>query len=487
MADRDLNIILKLRDGLSAKLNKVSEDMGKFERGLQKTAQSMNRVGTSMAFLGGALTGSFGLALNNAAKYNLQARDTVEHFQTALTHLQVTITTAVLPTFERMAVVIGNLVQWFQSLDPSIRDTALNVALLTGIFLTLGGVVLKVGSAILKILGVLVAHPFVAAMTVGIGLVIFHWKEWEEQIKKTINAFEIGAYMVGIGFQKISKWISDSLVVLTQQLGDYFRALGKIIGPQQDLFLKAADSMDQMAGKIRKSSTDAEATIKSMEAAIADVMANGNVHTDAFVSKVGELVEKLKTLGSGEFSLEPLVQKFDALRTLAQGTATAMTAAFSDIFFKAFTGDLSNIKETFRDFGRQILSMISQVLAKLLLIKMFGNIGIGGIKLGGLFHQGGIVKAHNGMSLANDEVPIIAQKGEGVISRRGMQALGSDNFSRINRGEGAGGSRVSISTPVIIQLMSAEDVHRHKKTISSVVGEAIKNNEGIRDIMRRYR
>jgi hypothetical protein len=54
------------------------------------------------------------------------------------------------------------------------------------------------------------------------------------------------------------------------------------------------------------------------------------------------------------------------------------------------------------------------------------------------FHDGGMIKAHNGLAI--DEIPIIAQTGEGVLSRVGMSGLGgADNLNRLNNGGGIGG------------------------------------------------
>ena len=54
--------------------------------------------------------------------------------------------------------------------------------------------------------------------------------------------------------------------------------------------------------------------------------------------------------------------------------------------------------------------------------------------------QRAIRRAHTGWfvdKLANDEVPIIAQTGEGVLSRRGMDALGGVGaLNRLNAGQG---------------------------------------------------
>lgn len=69
-------------------------------------------------------------------------------------------------------------------------------------------------------------------------------------------------------------------------------------------------------------------------------------------------------------------------------------------------------------------------------------------------HAGGPVRrAHRGVfvgeRLAADEVPIIAQTGEGVLSRRGMQALGGESvLNRLN--QGAAGSMTVVNNVIVI-------------------------------------
>jgi hypothetical protein len=89
------------------------------------------------------------------------------------------------------------------------------------------------------------------------------------------------------------------------------------------------------------------------------------------------------------------------------------------------------------------------------------------------FHKGGIIRAHNG--LAVDEVPIIAQTGERVLSRAQNKAY-----------EQGGGGGVQITINPIIQLWDANDVQRNKDLLVSAVSQAITNNAQIRQIMRQY-
>jgi hypothetical protein len=56
------------------------------------------------------------------------------------------------------------------------------------------------------------------------------------------------------------------------------------------------------------------------------------------------------------------------------------------------------------------------------------------------FHNGGLLwrRMHSG-GLAGDEVPIIGQSGEFMMSRRGVATAGLSNLQRLNRGQSAGG------------------------------------------------
>ncbi|RLA89443.1 MAG: hypothetical protein DRG58_04980 [Deltaproteobacteria bacterium] len=76
-----------------------------------------------------------------------------------------------------------------------------------------------------------------------------------------------------------------------------------------------------------------------------------------------------------------------------------------------------------------------------------GNIFGGVSDALGWFHQGGVVKAHQGMvvspsylagagsKLASDEKLIIAQTGEGILPRDSMNRLGKDNFEALRTGQ----------------------------------------------------
>jgi hypothetical protein len=119
------------------------------------------------------------------------------------------------------------------------------------------------------------------------------------------------------------------------------------------------------------------------------------------------------------------------------------TSSFSDIFYNTITGQINNLGDVFTKFGQYVLKTLSDMITQTLVLKAvvgIGNVisgwgtitgGVGGSvvstgpqSMGGHtftqawspYHRGGIVRAHSGLAI--DEVPIIAQRGERVLSRR---------------------------------------------------------------------
>lgn len=92
----------------------------------------------------------------------------------------------------------------------------------------------------------------------------------------------------------------------------------------------------------------------------------------------------------------------------------------------------------------------------------------GSLGFGGLFHQGGIVSAHQGITVSpgawgSEEQLILAQSGEGVLPRESMARLGAQNFEalrsgRFETGRQEGGPRLDVT--IQVQSLDAAGVNR---------------------------
>ena len=192
---------------------------------------------------------------------------------------------------------------------------------------------------------------------------------------------------------------------------------------------------------------------------------------------------------------------------ITQRFAQASINAVSDIFFDGMTTGFKNLKEVAADFGRAMLRIISDVLAKLAVYKLAETMGwtswlgiIGGLGAGGgggagaggqgmstgvgagARHAGGLIRAHAGLAL--DEVPIIGQRGEGIVSRRGMRSLGLSGLNRLNQGDGGGGQPVVINQ--YIQAFDYESMQRNRKMIAAMMIEELRANSALRETINTY-
>ena len=276
----------------------------------------------------------------------------------------------------------------------------------------------------------------------------------------------------------------------------FYEILGKLPGHMGETYRQAAESVKKLSNSIEQNkkvfelaaTESAKVAMEQYDLVFAKVKDTGDKTTEV-------LKQVAKQVGE---SAKDTAQQFNAMEEFAKQSARNMQDAFAQFFFKAFTGELRNVKEIFADFGRAVLQMIANIIAKLLLIKLFTAMAgpggsIFGVPVGSLFHEGGmvgrqqrrVIKAHQG--LAPDEVPIVAQTGEGVLSRRGMSALGGpESLKALNRGEEVKGGGVTINVNQVVQAWDAQDVWRNRKMLSEAIADDIYNNGKIRSVIRSY-
>jgi lambda family phage tail tape measure protein len=114
---------------------------------------------------------------------------------------------------------------------------------------------------------------------------------------------------------------------------------------------------------------------------------------------------------------------------------------------------------------KNVLKQIVAIIAKLIVAQTINQALGGSVSSGGgvsvsliKLHEGGSVGAwprhHDGV-LARDEHPAILQRGEFVVRRDAVRAMGAERLEAINRGESLGGN-VTIA-PVIHVTTSSEN------------------------------
>lgn len=499
---------MKLKDEISKKLTGIQGSLHKFSNSARELGQQMRQVGREIAqvghtisLTGAAITGPLLLAFKNAEKYSVPVKEQMDRMRNATIQFQVSIATALVPVMERFTNILGGLLNAWNGLGPVVQQQIVRGAMMVGIFLTVGGAItivigklITMSGTILKLIGRFMAFAaaniplmiIIGSLVIIIGLMI-KFKSVADAVMNTLevlfNYFLNGLETIKIAFSRFLAFVLGGLEKI-------YTFLGKIPGPIGKMNQSLADGLRIMRQELDKIGNQGITNIARNTEKVTKIFSGDNgawaKGFDNLKHKAGKIWKLFQN--PPKVAISQVVEAFRPMIDIARGTAQAMTQSFSQLFFNIFTGQLKNIKQVFADFGRQILQVIAQVMAKFILVKTIGNIGIGnGQKLASLFHQGGIVRAHQGLVLASDEVPIIAQSGEGVLSRKGMNALGRGNFDRLNRGEStSGGGGIVINVNPIVQLWDASDVQRNKALLVSAVSQAITQNGQIRKLIKEY-
>jgi len=510
--NRELEIIMKLKDEVTKRLQGIEGGLQKFANSahqlglnMRQVGREISQVGSTMTFMGAAITGPLALAFKSAEKYSLSVHNELKRLDNAFIALRVSIAEALIPVVHSLANVFGNLLAMWNSIPAATQQMIIQGVAITGIFLTLSGVVvsligrlIRVGGTILDLVSKFalfaLANPWLVGIAVVVAGLIFIFLKFRNVAVPALNAIEIGAEMVYIGFVKLIKYLLVGFDKLALGLEKFYDLLGKIPGKLGEPYREAAENIkkfrESLDGLIKASDTEMDRVGNK----ISDILVTGEGSLvkgyDKARAAIGSFIDSLKNLGK-DVKINEVAQSFDAIGALGEGTARSLGSSFKHFFSDAFRGQLDDAKDYFAEFGNMMLDVLAEVLAKIILIKTIGAIFPGMIPFfhqgGEVYHRGGVVHpvyAHSGLS--PDEVPIIAQSGEGVLSRRGMSALGSNNLKRLNRGEGLGDSNQIFN--VYINANDAKSFRdmlvQHPDVFESAIIDALNKNKPIRSAIR---
>ncbi len=198
--------------------------------------------------------------------------------------------------------------------------------------------------------------------------------------------------------------------------------------------------------------TVSESIRTNLSGALTDVITGAKTAKEAF-SELGKML--IQTV------VDFMVQKLVAWaleKTLLAGTVTSSIIAGSAIAAAwAPAAAMVSLATFGANAGPAAAAVIGINALSQGLVTVSGTMSGAGKVLAGSakFHDGGMIYAHDG--LAVDEVPIIAQTGEGILSRRGMAALGgSGQLKALNRGQSVGGGG-EITVNIYYPKMSSMD------------------------------
>jgi hypothetical protein len=488
--NRELSIILRLQDEVSKKLAGVQGAIQKFSNSaralgqtLKSTGREISQLGKHLTFLGASITGPLLLAFKNAADYSWSVNKQVVRLKNATLQFQISLANALVPTMEKFTNILGRLLNAWNSLGPVVQQQIVQAVFVAGTFLTLaGGATWLIGkltslSGVIihltsKLLGLTAAQLPLVAIMVLLAAIIGLMFKFQGVANFVMNVFEALFLSIKTGFDSVNLVISRALAFIAGLLEKLFNFLAKLPGKAGESFKKLATEVKIMrAGldgigdgaieSIRQNAEELERIIVTKKGSWAGVF-------DEVKKKIEEMWKALKNPPKAD--IEPVIDKFKELKEAAAATARAMQTAFSDFFFDVFTNQMKSLKEYVMDFGKQVLRVIADLLAKIIITRAVSSMSKGTMS----YHSGGIVRAHSGY-LASDEVPAILQTGERVLSRSQNAEYEKGGAQTINY------FIYAADAQSFVQLL-----RKNKGSVHALMSEGMQNNSGVRGAMKKY-
>lgn len=524
-------------------LQKMSDNTRSFGLQLRQAGREMSFIGSSMAMAGAAITAPLVAAYAQAGKYSAAVSQQIWQMQNVMNNLSVSIGNALLPAMKQFTDQVARMVDAWNRLTPAQQRNIVQTVYHISEFLVLGGTILMVSGRIVTMLAniTLLTSKFEAWLALpmsgwllttyaGIGLVVFAMFKWKEVGDLVMNSVQVLVNYFMVGLDTI-KGVLASLVDMIASLAAFIVGMIEKIPFFPKAWKEALDYtrvyIDAFKAGVEKDMEDITTTSAARLKTITDVF-NGKEHSfadwfDNAKKSAQELMSFLNSKGglgaetsTGNFFTGFQLGLTQTLQKLYDWSATGLKAAkdlftgmqsdFQGLFYDAFTGQLKSAQDYFKAWGEQILKIFSDVLAQMVtkmiasqISQMFGFgipaiAGIGGYGVGTpagtmnmgswstltYHHSGGPIRAHGG--LAVDEVPIIAQTGEGILSRQGMS-----NLARLNSGRGmGGGGGVTINLIPVIRAWDYSDVAAHERDIEASMINMLQKNGAFRMALKKY-
>jgi hypothetical protein len=368
MAETELSIVLKLIDNASADLKKtisgaiegtnklksandeaysqmaksIEENRTVFERfsnsfkeksaGMVKALQEssselkhlgreIRQVGANIAFIGGAISSIFIKALNDSSKYSENVRDSLQRLSQVTTQFGIIIANAVVPVINGLTVILDRLVTAFESLSPELRDSILRWAFLSGIFITITGVLIALGgqfaiflSAIKGIIAAIISWtaaniallPSILAIGAEIATVIFLMYKFKPVADFVLNVFELLFKNIQLQLEVVSLAWNKYVALILDGSSKIFETLAKLNFGNKELAIFFTNAANAASGLATEAKISADKSVFEIQRISKEMLslAQGKegsfaINFDKAKTSIDEIVKAINGIGKG--------------------------------------------------------------------------------------------------------------------------------------------------------------------------------------------
>lgn len=367
----------KATNSVKRNVEDLSVRMATLGKEIIRTGTQLGKLGSRFMMFGSMILAPIILAMKQLSKENIVIKDKFDEINRSFSDLGNTISKFIIPYLDKLISLIKGLTDSFNKLSEARKKTIVDFMVMSGVILIVSGTVLKLTQLVMLLSGQL--------------MILSGW------ILKVIPLFRVFSTFRFMG-------LTTDIFILAKNMGLAYPAIllvasafagwkvgewiGKITGlnealsGENGLFTKMfmwLDSKDILGKLERFSKLVAQLSIKGLRflmptlpeitAPVVDLGKIEIVRQETLLDNLKLKLDKFWTgfgIGAKE-SIKELANFGQLGIDIAKNTAQAMTNFFSNLFFNVFTGQLRDIQQLFVDFGNEILRMLSQVFARIIM------------------------------------------------------------------------------------------------------------------------
>lgn len=393
--NREISIIMKLRDEMTKRIETVQGHIVNFSRTVQSAGKHMedmgrhiSKAGQQMAFLGTAIAGPLAVAFKNSAKYSSEVKDEIDRLSLITADFQIQLATAMIPVVQKLGNILQKLSGLFGSLSQDTKNMIVQGALMTGLFFAsaavlgiVSGKVLFLAGSFIKLAGSisLMTAAQIKAIAVNLAIagaivaIIYAMFKWKDVADVVMSTFQIMFNFLANGFDTaligVNKFVEGAMIGITKVL----EGLSKIPGPQKEAFISMAAGTKSAAESARKLSDEALSRIIQRADEIKNIFKTGEgtwaIGFQNMKEKMIEVAGMFDHLKDASSELEK--REATRMKKMEEDTLRFMELAVrvNDVEMAMFESKLqgsSALLQEFQNIQSKAFSDISLLLAQLL-------------------------------------------------------------------------------------------------------------------------
>lgn len=329
--ENELQIILSLVDDASEELRAIAkqgEESGEkikssFEKASKATVsfgndmrmmgRTVSSVGMTMSFFGAGITAPFILALKNSAEHSIALKMRMDNLKATFGEFQIKMATAIIPIVDRFSNVVANLNNFLNSLSSATVNTVMQTIMMTGIFLTFGGIltiivgkIMVLTGALTKLFGMFIgfaaANLPLIVIAGSIALLTFLMFKFQAVSNTVMSTFQVLFLVLKNGFDGIVIIVEGAVLGVLTAIQWIIDKMAIIPGATQEMFQNLSNNIQGITDTLRDSiqlhTTDIQTNVNTISSVFQTGVGTWSQSFDKFKAKIGEVVYKIKGIGT---------------------------------------------------------------------------------------------------------------------------------------------------------------------------------------------